>query len=329
MNESNALAKDPWVTYRPEIKVLDCTVRDGGLINNHQFSDDFVRAVYDTCLAAGVDMMELGYKTSKRLASKDEYGDWKFSDEDDLRRIVDDNPTPLRLSAIADAERTDYHTDFLPAEESVLDVMRIACYIHQIPLALDMVKDAHDKGYETTLNIMAASTVQESELETALTEVAKSPVDVVYVVDSFGSMYSEDVRNLTKMYLGAVQDQGKDVGIHMHNNQQLAYANTLEGLIAGANWLDVTVNGIGRGAGNCPMELLLSFLHNPKFHVRPVLDMIQTHMLPLREDMEWGYNEAYMITGHLNQHPRSAIKMRASEHPTDFVGFWDQMTTEE
>lgn len=320
--------KDPWVTYRPEIKVLDCTVRDGGLINNHQFKDEFVRAAYDTCVAAGVDYMELGYKTSKKLASKDEFGDWKFSDEDDLRRIVQDNPSDLKLTAIADAERTDYHTDILPADQSVLDVIRVACYIHQIPLAMDMIQDAHDKGYETTLNLMAASTVQESEIETALEAVAKSPVNVVYVVDSYGSMYSEDVRNLTKMYLNSLKGSGKDIGIHMHNNQQLAYANTIEGLIAGANWLDVTINGIGRGAGNCPMELLLGFLHNPKFHVRPVLDMIQTHMLPLRETMEWGYNEAYMITGHLNQHPRSAIKLRASDQNEDFVGFWDQMTSE-
>ena len=54
--------KAPWITYRPELKVLDCTVRDGGLINDHQFTDEFVRAVYDTCIAAGVDTMEIGYK---------------------------------------------------------------------------------------------------------------------------------------------------------------------------------------------------------------------------------------------------------------------------
>jgi 4-hydroxy 2-oxovalerate aldolase len=317
--------RDPWVTFRPEIKVLDCTVRDGGLMNKHQFGDDFVRAAYDTCVAAGVDYMELGYKTSKSLASKDEYGDWKFCDEDDIRRIVSDNPTNLKLTAIADADRTDYHTDFLPRDQSVLDCLRIACYIHQIPLAIDMIQDAHDKGYETTLNLMAASTVQESEICTALEEIANTPVDAIYVVDSFGSMYSEDVRNMVKMY----QQAGKDVGVHMHNNQQLAYANTIEGVIAGANWLDATIMGLGRGAGNCALELLLGFLHNPKFHTRPVLQMIQDYMLPLRKEVDWGYNEAYMITGHLNQHPRPAMAMRASDKPEDFVAFWDQMTSSE
>jgi len=323
-NETTPKQRDPWVTYRPEIKVLDCTVRDGGLMNKHQFSDEFVRAVYDTCVSSGVDYMEIGYKTAKRLASKDEFGDWKFSDEDDIRRIVGDNDTDLKLTVITDAERTDYHTDILPAEQSVLDVIRVACYIHQIPLAIDMIKDAHDKGYTTTLNLMAASTVQESEILTALDEVAKSPVDAIYVVDSFGSMYSEDVHNMVKMY----QQAGKDVGVHMHNNQQLAYANTIEGVISGANWLDATINGLGRGAGNCALELLLGFLHNPKFHTRPVLEMIQNYMLPLKKDVDWGYNEAYMITGHLNQHPRSAIELRASDTPEDFVGFWDKITSE-
>ena len=66
----------PWVTFRPEIKVLDCTVRDGGLINSHRFEDKFVKAVYDTCIESGIDYMELGYKASKKLFSRDEFGDW-------------------------------------------------------------------------------------------------------------------------------------------------------------------------------------------------------------------------------------------------------------
>jgi 4-hydroxy 2-oxovalerate aldolase len=314
-----------WVTYRPEIKILDCTVRDGGLINDHHFNDDFVTSVYHTCVAAGVDYMELGYKASKNLFTRTEFGPWKFSDEADIRRIVGDNDTDLKLSVICDAERTDYHTDILPRDESVLDLIRIACYIHQIPLALDMVKDAHDKGYETSLNLMAVSTVQERELADALTAVAKSPVNVVYVVDSFGAFYSEQIRALTKMYLGAVEEAGIEVGIHAHNNQQLAYANTIESLISGATFLDATINGMGRGAGNCQLELLIGFLKNPKYHLRPVLKCIQDTFLPLREAMEWGYQIPYLVTGQLNQHPRTAIKHRASSAPDDLVGFYDAM----
>ena len=125
-----AAKKGTWLTFRPDIKVFDCTVRDGGLMNNSRFEDAFVKAVYQTCLAAGVDYMELGYKASRRLYSKDEFGCWKFCAEDDVRRIVGDNPTELKLSVMADVDRTDYHDDIPPKDQSVIDTYRIATYIH-------------------------------------------------------------------------------------------------------------------------------------------------------------------------------------------------------
>jgi 4-hydroxy 2-oxovalerate aldolase len=323
------LSKGKWVTYRPEIKVHDCTIRDGGLINDHMFEDGFVRAVYETCVAAGIDYMEIGYKNDKKIAGQSGSGVWKYCDEDDMRRIVGDNPTDLKLSAMADAERSDYRNDILPKEKSVLDCIRVATYIHQIPTALEMIKDAHDKGYETTINIMAISTVRDRELTDALDAIVNSPVDVIYIVDSFGALYSEQVRYLTLTYLRAVEGTGKQVGIHAHNNQELAYSNTIEALILGADRLDATINGMGRGAGNCALELLIGFLKNPKFKLRPVLECIRDHFLPLNGKMEWGYRIPYMITGQLNQHPRAAIKMRAGEAPDDYVAFYDQMIEEE
>src|SRR5450759_5348549 len=119
---------------------------------------------------------------------------------------------------MADAERTDYHKDILPRDQSVLSCIRVASYVHQVPTALDMIKDAHDKGYETTFNLMALSTVQERDLFDALEVIVASPVDALYVVDSFGSFYSEQVRDLTGKFVKLARDAGKEVGIHAHNN---------------------------------------------------------------------------------------------------------------
>ena len=185
-----------WVSYRPEIKILDCTIRDGGLMNDHLFDDEIVKAVYSACVDAGIDYMEIGYINSKRIFSPAEHGPWKFCTEDDIRRIVGTNDTPLKLSVMADAEKSDYHEDILPCDQSVLDMIRVATYIHQIPLALDMIKDAHDKGYETTLNLMAVSTVIERELDEALELLANSEVGTIYIVDSFGALYSEQIQLL-------------------------------------------------------------------------------------------------------------------------------------
>ena len=318
-----------WVSYRPGIKILDCTIRDGGLMNNHRFGDDTVKAVYSACVEAGIDYMEIGYINSKRLFSPDEHGAWKYSTEDDIRRIVGDNDTPLKLSAMADAEKSDYREDILPCNESVLDVIRVATYIHQIPLALDMIKDAHDKGYETTVNLMAVSTVLEQELDEALELLAKSEVGTIIVVDSYGALYGEQVQLLVDKYMGYAGPAGKLVGIHAHNNQQLAFANTIEAVVRGADRLDASMAGLGRGAGNCPIESLVGFLHNPKFRLRPILQCIQEHIEPMREELRWGFGPSYMMTGILNQHPRSAMAFNESADRGNIVKFYDQVTEED
>lgn len=312
-----------WVSYRPEIKVLDCTIRDGGLMNNSCFADDCVRAVYAANVAAGVDYMEIGYKNSPGLFKADEYGCWRHCKEDDIRRIVGDNPTGLKLTAMADAEKSDYKTDILPKKDSVLDMIRVACYIHQIPLALDMVKDAQDKGYETSVNLMAASTVQESELDAGLSLLCGCGAKAVYLVDSFGHYYSEEIRLLIRKYLKHARTNGMEVGIHAHNNLQLGYSNTIEAIVEGANFVDATMAGLGRGAGNCQLELLLGFLHNPKYKLRPVLECIQDHIEPLRADLGWGFDIPYMLTGLYNQHPRSAMRHNAGPDRGNHVLFYD------
>ena len=328
-NQTTRNPKGTWVTFRPDIKIHDCTVRDGGLINDHMFEDGLVKVVYDALAVSGVDYMEIGYKGDKKIFNPTQYGPWKYCDEDDIRRIVGENPTGLKLSVMADSERTDYHTDILPKEHSVLDCIRVACYIHQIPTAIDIINDAHEKGYETTANLMSVSTVQDRELSEGLRVLAKSPVQAIYVVDSFGALYSEQIRDLTLTYLRAVEGTDIEIGIHAHNNQNLAYANTIEALISGASRLDATISGIGRGAGNCSLELLIGFLKNPKFHLRPILETIQDVFVPLRAKMDWGYSIPYMITGQLNRHPRAAIKMLAGENAQNIVGFYDQMIEEE
>ncbi|HOM16338.1 MAG TPA: aldolase catalytic domain-containing protein [Thermoguttaceae bacterium] len=320
----------PWITYRPEIKVLDCTLRDGGLVNDHHFDDPFVRALYQTCVEAGIDYMEVGYKASKKIFARDKFGAWKFCDEDDLRRVFDENPTPLKLAAMADAGKSDYHTDILPKDKSILDMIRVAFYATQAAEAVDMIHDAYQKGYEVSANLMAVTRNTEVEIEQVLELIAQTPASVIVVVDSFGAMYTEQVEMLVKKYLQYAKSAGKEVGIHTHNNQQLAFANTIEAIIHGANRLDASMGGLGRGAGNCPMELLIGFLRNPKFHIRPIWAFVQDYIEPLRQTVEWGPYPQYMMTGMLNQHPRSAIAARSNgELRARYVEFYDKVTAEE
>jgi 4-hydroxy 2-oxovalerate aldolase len=319
----NAHKKGDWLTYRPDIKVLDCTIRDGGLINAYQFSDEFVKAVYETCVEIGVDYMEIGKIVSKKVMSPAEYGPWNFCEESDIRRIVGNNDTPLKLAVMADIGRT-FKENIIPRENSVVDMVRVATYIHQLPSAIELIQDAHDKGYETTVNLMAISKVSETDLDDALALLAKTPADVIYVVDSFGTFYSEQIQRLTEKYLNVAEAVGKTLGIHAHNNQQLAYANTIESLIIGTSYLDATVGGLGRGAGNCPLELLMGFLKNPKYSMIPLLKLIENHINPLRETIHWGYDIPYMLCGQLNEHPRSAISF-IKNNEKDYVKFYNTL----
>lgn len=324
MGESVLRKRGTILGYRPDIKIMDCTVRDGGLVNNSYFEDDFVKAVYKANIAAGVDYMEIGYRASRKFLSPKEFGIWKFTDEEDIRRIVGENDSDLKLSVMADTGRLNHNEDIIPKDQSVIDMVRVATYIHQMPEALAIVKDADEKGYETTLNLMAISKVKEKDLDEALEMATNSEVQTIYLVDSFGALYSEEIRYLIDKYLDHAEKKDKSVGIHAHNNQQLAYSNTIEALIMGTSFLDATIAGLGRGAGNCPIELLLGFLKNPKFHIRPILGCIRDYLKPLREEFHWGYDFPYMITGQLNCHPRSAIKF-IKDGEKDFVKFYDEL----
>ncbi|MCT7630753.1 aldolase catalytic domain-containing protein [Aliarcobacter butzleri] len=314
------------LSVREDIKVFDCTIRDGGLVNNYHFSDEFVKAHYETCLAAGVDYMEIGKNVSPTIMSEAEYGPWNFCKEEDIRRIVGENKTNMKIAVMSDIGRS-LKEELRPKSESVVDMIRIATYIHQIPAAIELIEDAHAKGYETTVNIMAISKSFDDELDEVLEQLSKTNVDVIYIADSFGSFYPEQIKKLTEKYLSFAQRTGKKVGIHAHNNLQLAYANTLEAMIYGTSFLDVTISGLGRGAGNCPLELLIGFLKNPKYKLTPVLKFIEEYIVPLEKELDWGYSIPYMITGQLNEHPRAAMKAR-DEKDTKYREFYKSLTIE-
>ena len=321
--------KGELISYRPDIKVVDCTIRDGGLVNNFYFDDEFVRNLYTANVAAGVEYMEFGYKASQEIFDVKEFGKWKFCDEQDIRDIVGDNNTDLKISVMADVGRTDYKKDIIPKTDSVIDMIRIATYINTIPAAIEMIHYCAEMGYETTINIMAVSTAAESELDLALDLLAQSEVGTIYLVDSYGSLYPEQIRRLADKYLKVAEKYGKKVGIHAHNNQQLAFANTIEACTVGVSYLDATMSGMGRGAGNCNMELLLGFLRNPKYSLNPVLKFLQNQMLPLKKTgLVWGCDVQYMLTGQQNQHPRTAIAFTA-EQREDYAAFYQSLLDRE
>ena len=315
--------------YRQDIKVLDATIRDGGLVNNFQFSDEFVRELYKTNIKAGVDYMEVGYRADKELFDVNKFGKWKFCDDDEVARVIGEKDERVKLSIMADVGRCNYKQDIQDRANSPIALIRVATYVNTIPAAVDMIEDAKNKGYEVTANVMAISTAQEGDVKAALEMLCKSPVDVIYVVDSYGSIYPEQMQRIAELYMSYGEKYGKQIGIHAHNNQQLAFANTIEAVGDGINWLDATYAGMGRGAGNCSIENLLGFLRNPKYNLYPVIKFIEDYMVPLKEGgAKWGYDLQYLMTGILNQHPRNAIAFTDAGRK-DFTEFYKEVVAQD
>ncbi len=313
--------------YREKIKVLDATIRDGGLMNNHNFDHRFVREVYKALSETGVDYMEFGYRNSAKYFSPEEYGLWKFCKDDDILRVIDGIESQTKISVMVDVGRADLD-DVKPSAESPVDFIRTAAYVKDIDKAIFMANHFVEKGYLTSINIMAISRDQGFELEEALHQIEEEcQVDIVYIVDSFGTLYQETTEFLVKQFKRILKT--KEVGFHGHNNQQLAFCNTIEAIIHDANYLDGTVYGIGRAAGNCPLELLIGFLKNPKFDIRPVYDLISKELIPLGKKIEWGYVIPYAISGMMNEHPRAAMALRKSDKKDNYREFYESLINTE
>ena len=301
------------------IKVVDATLRDGGLVNDFFFDDKFVKALYKANIEAGIDYMEFGYRASKKQFDPQKFGKWKFTSDEDVWNAIGEKDPRLKLSIMVDVGRTDFKEDIAPRRNSPIDIFRVATYIETIPEAVEMINYISNLGYETTCNIMAISKCSDEQIAQALYSLAQTPALAVYVVDSYGALYPKQARKLTRLYHNILSPVGKEVGIHAHNNQQCAFANTLEAKDCGAKWLDGTAFGMGRGAGNCHSEALLGYLNGKKYHVEPILKLVEDWMLPMKESgIDWGYNTSYMLTGLTNQHPRTAIAA-TKKNNTQFV----------
>lgn len=309
LDERVSCCPDGLVTdRRRRIKVLDCTIRDGGICNDWQFDHELVRRVYEALSACGLDYMEVGYGYPRPETPKPGIGPWRYCDEADLARVV--KPGRMKLTTMVDVGKV-HPRDIPQKKDTVIDVVRIATYAHQLEEAIRLLDHCLDAGYETAINVMAVSTLTPEAVDDFLLRLARTSVHTVVLVDSFGALYPYHVRYLLRKYMN-VLGESKKVGVHFHNNQSQAFANTISAIDEGVDIVDATIHGMGRGAGNCPLELLLFYLDNPRYDVREVLDLVE-HFAYLRDELRWGYHLPYAITGYFNLHPRLGMDRMARE----------------
>ncbi|SFX08793.1 aldolase catalytic domain-containing protein [Marinospirillum alkaliphilum] len=294
-----------WVVK--DMVLLDCTLRDGGYYNGWNFSEVLIRKYLAAAAAVGVNVVELGMRTLTNNGFK---GACAFTTEAFVNSL--DVPTSLKVAVMVNASEL---VGSLPQDQvleqlfpvnavnSRVDLVRIACHVHEFSAALPASDWLKKKGYRVGFNLMQVADRSEAEIKALAREAADYPLDVLYFADSMGSMTPQQ----TAQVISWIRSEWHgDLGIHTHDNMGLALSNTLRALGEGATWVDSTVTGMGRGPGNARTEELaieIAERRGVNINLVPLMSLIRQHFAPMQQKCGWGTNPYYYLTGKYGIHP--------------------------
>jgi 4-hydroxy 2-oxovalerate aldolase len=290
-----------------DIQLLDCTIRDGGYVNDWRFSRDMVRETYRALSKSGVDYVEIGFRGSEKYFNPEKFGLWRFTTEEELRSVTR-NIRGAAIALMGDFGKIDLE-DFPARSESLASLVRLAVNKTKVYDCIDLLEKIKAKGYLVSLQCMGYNAYTEAERRDLLTALAKTALDYVYVGDSYGSILPFQMAGFFEPMLAVGTFKA---GFHPHNNVQMAFANTLEAMRLGVHIVDSTIYGMGRGAGNLPTEVILAYLSlagGKKYNPIPVLNCIERFYLNQFAETPWGYQLPYMISGIFNTHPNYAKEL--------------------
>ncbi len=306
---------DLTTSFGEDVIFLDCTLRDGGYYNDWDFSRTLVDRYVNAVAAAGVNVVEMGFRFVKTAGFK---GACAFATDDFLRSIV--IPETLDVAVMLNASdlflgesMTQTLEELFPvsAVQSPVDIVRIACHAREFRATLPAALWLHEHGYRVGFNIMQITDQTHEEVVALAGEAQKHPVEVLYFADSMGSMTPQQT---TKIIGWIKEGWSGPVGVHTHDNMGMALANTLAAIDAGATWVDSTVTGMGRGPGNARTEeLALELAPARGGLVSELLDLVIQDFGPMKERYRWGTNPFYYLSGKYSIHPTYIQKMLADK----------------
>lgn len=289
------------------MKLLDCTLRDGGYYTNWDFSNDLINDYLESMRSINMDFVELGFRSLKNDGFK---GGCAFTTDSFIDSLG--IPSGLRIGVMINAselagplEKMSFALNklFKPADKSQVSLVRIASHIHEIEQALEAVSRLKDKGYIVGLNLMQIADRSKDEIVSLAKKAGKYPLDVLYFADSMGGMNPSQTREIISAFR---EGWSGDLGIHTHDNMGQAVANSVTAVEEGVSWVDGTVTGMGRGPGNAKTEYLILALEayrDAKSNMIPLLGTIRKHFQILQSRYSWGSNPYYYLAGKYGIHP--------------------------
>lgn len=300
------------------IKVLDCTLRDGGYYNLWDFDPEVAQAYIVAMAEAKVDYVELGLREP---AQKGFRGAYFYTTEDYINRLQlpkgPDYGVMVNAKSILNSPKSIEATIsdfFVDSKDSKVTLVRVAAHFDEVEDSAAIVKCLKDKGYIVGYNLMQAGGKPSDELaEKAKVVATWGGVEVLYFADSLGNMDGDEVK---RIIVALRKNWSGDLGIHTHNNMARALDNCLIAKAAGVKWLDATVTGMGRGAGNAQTENLLAVIsqETDNYVTNPVYELAIRHFEPMQRAYGWGSNLLYFLGAQNNLHPTYIQNLLSDSH---------------
>ena len=309
--------------------ILDCTFRDGGYYNQWDFNDDLVEKYLKLLALSGIDIIEIGYRFFK---PKDYCGPFGFCSEEFLKGL---NIDPMISVAVmvnasevlsSDEDLDRFKKSFINAKESRVDIVRVATYMGDADKSKHLVDYLKSQGYIVCLNLMKISESSESDIENTVKQLNQweTPADVLYIADSFGNLDTEKTGKLIEL---ASSFWNGEIGFHAHNNQGKALTNTIAALKKNATWLDSTILGMGRGAGNASTESLMMELNQEntddpnRYDSKAIFPLVVEEFESLRKEHGWGHSLLYEVSSRYSVHPTyiQEILYKKEKYSTDQI----------
>lgn len=286
---------------KSNFQILDCTIRDGGYLNDWHFDLKLVRELYRAHSRSGIDFVEIGFRSTDKYFDPKQYGPWRFTPEQLVSEVVKGISGPA-VSLMVDFGKVDIE-DIPNRKNSIVNMYRVTVHKDKIIPAIELCNIIADKGYTVSIQLMGIVSYTNEDFNRILGPLGASKITYVYIADSYGSLFPSDIKPIRDR----LAETEKKIGFHAHNNLQLAFADTLEAVNSGIDIVDGTVYGIGRGAGNLPIEVIVTYLEkalsNKKYNSMPILDLINQYFIALKDELKWGYDLSYMLSGIFEVHP--------------------------
>jgi len=275
------------------MKILDCTLRDGGYYTNWDFSRELVNTYLESFNNLPAEYLELGYRSP---VLEGYYGEYYYCPVHVLERIRKKSSKKL----VVILNEKDVRAAIVPALlgpcQGIISMVRIAIDPKNLGRSIQLAEAVKKMGFEVGFNVMYMSKWKEDAHFLEELKLVNGVVDYFYMVDSYGGVYPDDVKEIYQMVKSNVE---VPIGFHGHNNLELALINSLTAIECGADIIDATVLGMGRGAGNLKTELLFTTLNSKQglevdFNA---LAAVTDAFAPLHKEYEWGTNLPYMVSG--------------------------------